>query len=86
MKQEFPEVKGKIVDIVELSVEPDFYGVTIRFQDSTSLTFDIEPCVVASPIFAKWKDGEEKRLKEYHPVRSEILLMGSETEARPKDS
>lgn len=77
MKQEFPEVKDKVVELVELSVEPDFYGVTIRFQDSTSLTFAIEPCLVASPIFSKWKDGEEKRLKEYNPVGSEILLTES---------
>ena len=70
MKQAFPEVKGKIVDSVELSAEDDYYGITISFEDSTSLTFTIEPCVTTFPVFAEWKNGEEKILKGYEPARS----------------
>ena len=72
-RQDFPEVKGKIVDRVEFDIEADFYGVTIRFQDRTSLTFSMESCVFTFPIFSQWTDeGEENVIKEYQPVRSYV--------------
>jgi len=72
-RQDFHEVKDKIVESVELFVEPTFYGITIRFQDKTALTFSIESCgVVAFPVLADWTGGEEKTLKKYTPVRSKI--------------
>ena len=71
-RQDFPEVKVKIVDSVELDVEASFYGITIRFQDRTALTFDIEPCLVTFPVYADWTGGEEKLLKKYRPVRSKV--------------
>ena len=80
--QNFPEVKGKIVEKVELAVESDYYGISIRFQDKTALSFTIEPSVTAFPVYADWTDGEEKMLNEYEPVRSKVSLG---TEARLKD-
>jgi len=71
-RQQFPETKGRTVEIVELVVENDYYGISIRFQDKTALTFSIEPCVVAFPRYADWTDEEEKLLKRYQPIRSEI--------------
>lgn len=85
MKQAFPEVKDKIVDSVDITADAEYYGITIGFQDGTTLTFTIEPCVVAFPVFAEWKNGEEKILKEYGPVRSEVPMEGG-TEARLKSS
>lgn len=35
---EFPEVRGLTVEKVELSADPDFPCVSIRFQDKTDLT------------------------------------------------
>ena len=71
-RQDFPEVKDKIIDAVELSSDDEFYGITLRFQDKTTLTFTIEPCVFTFPVLAHWENGEEKRLKLYKPVRSNV--------------
>lgn len=71
-RQDFPEVRDKIVDIVELSVETGFYAITIKFQDSTTLTFTIEPCVVAFPVLSKWRHGQENQLKKYQPILSKV--------------
>jgi hypothetical protein len=71
-RQDFPEVRDKIVDNVELSAQPDYYGITIRFQDKTTLTFKIELCLVASPIYSDWTSGEEKTLTRYQPIRSKV--------------
>jgi hypothetical protein len=71
-RQDFLEAKDKIVDIVEVTVEPNRYGITIRFQDKTSLTFLIEPCVFAFPVYEDWTGEEAKILKQYQPIGSEI--------------
>lgn len=71
-KQEFPELKGKIVDYVGIIAESDYYGITIRFQDKTALTFAIEPCVFTFPVFEDWTDREAKIIKEYDPIQSSI--------------
>lgn len=71
-RHDFPEAKDKIVELVELSAEPDYYGISIRFQDRTALTFAIEPCVVAFPVFSDWTSGEEHQLKRYQPILSKI--------------
>jgi hypothetical protein len=71
-RHDFPEAKDKIVDIVELSAEPHYFAITIRFQDSTTLTFAIEPCVAAFPVYSDWASGDEKPLKRYQPILSNI--------------
>ena len=70
--QDFPEVRGKIVDVVEFDIEASFYGVTIRFQDKTSLTFSMESCMFAFPVLEDWTEGEGKVIKEYQPIRSQV--------------
>ena len=69
---DFPEVKGKIVNAVEVHADHEYYGITICFQDETTLSFTVEPCVVAFPVYAGWENGEEKTIKKYKPVRSKI--------------
>ena len=71
-RQYFPEAIDKIVELVELAVEPGYYGITIRFHDKTALTFVIEPCVFTFPVHEDWTSGEAKILKQYPPIRSEI--------------
>ena len=68
----FPEVKGRIIASVELSADPDYYGITFYFQDKTALTFIIEPCLITFPVLADRTDGEEKILKRYKAVRSKV--------------
>jgi hypothetical protein len=87
MKQDFPEVNGKIIESITLSVGPDYSGICIRFQDKTGLAISIKSCVIASPVYADWTGGEEKMLKEYKPIRSDVSLETEDgTEARLKES
>ena len=66
----FPQVVGKTVVDIELSLAPDFRGVHIRFQDKTSLTFDLEPCFRVTPELADWKSGDYKLIRQWRPVLS----------------
>jgi len=68
----FDEVKDKIIADIELSSDLEFFTITVTFQDKTTLTFIVEPCVVTFPVLADWTDGEEKILKRYKPVHSKI--------------
>ena len=66
----FPQVKGKIVADVELSLSTDYRAVDIRFEDKTALTLSIEPCFRIAPVLADWKTGNYKLLKRWQPVLS----------------
>jgi hypothetical protein len=66
----FPQIKGKIIADVELSLSSDYRAVDIRFEDKTSLTLSIEPCFQIAPVLADWKTGNYRPLKRWQPVRS----------------
>ena len=66
----FPQAKGKIVERVEFDVTSDYFLVDIRFQDKTSFSFDLEPCVMVYPEFTNWKTGNYKPLRRWRPVHS----------------
>jgi hypothetical protein len=71
-RHDFPEVKGKIVEAVEVTVTSEYYGITVRLRDKTTLNFVIEPCVFAFPVYSDFTSGEEKILTKYPPIRSRI--------------
>ena len=73
--QEFPEISGKTVEAVELSADHEYYGITIRFQDKTSLNFTLETAVFSFPVLSDWTDGNQKILKKYKSVRSRIQRL-----------
>lgn len=77
-KQDFPEAKGKTVESVEIDVEPSYYGISVFFQDKTSLTFSIKPSVSASPVYSEWTAGEQKVIREYLPISSEITEVAED--------
>ena len=71
-RHDFPEVRGKVVDALEIVVESDYCGLSIRFEDQTSLTVALEPCIFAFPAYAEWANGEEKVINKYQPIQSAI--------------
>jgi hypothetical protein len=66
----FPQTKGKIIADVELSLSSDYRAVDIRFEDKTSLTFDLQPCFQVTPVLADWKTGDYRLLKRWKPILS----------------
>jgi hypothetical protein len=69
----FPEVKGKIVEEVE--VDPEGQAVTILFQDRTLLSFDIDTRHYIFPELSDYKTGDWKGLKRWPPVISSLNLV-----------
>lgn len=66
----FPQVRGKTVERVELSLTDEEYSIEIRFHDRTALNIDMEPepGIKVTPDYADWKSGNWKPLKRWQPV------------------
>ena len=69
----FPEVKGKIVESVE--VDPDVQAVVILFKDRTALSFDLEPRLTVLPELSDWKTGNWKGIKRWPALHSKISMV-----------
>ena len=65
---QFPQAKGRTVEMVEMSLDSDFHCISIRFQDETDLTFVIDPALTFQADYSRFKDGNQKILKRWPPV------------------
>jgi hypothetical protein len=68
----FPEVKGKVIEHVE--IDPWVEAILIMFQDQTSLIFQLDPRVSVFSEVADWKTGSRHPIKEWAPVQSKSAL------------
>jgi hypothetical protein len=66
----FPQVRGRTVEKVELSLDSDFHCVSIRFKDNTDLTVVIDPALTFRAEYSEWKAGNQKVLKRWPVIRS----------------
>jgi hypothetical protein len=69
--RKFPEVKGKIVDSVEMDAEV----IAILFQDKTQLSFDLDPQLTVYPELADFKTGNLRSMKQWPALRSKPTML-----------
>lgn len=67
---EFPQMKGKMLDKVELFTTSGYHSISLDFQDRTSLTLRIEPCFSLQATYSDVKHGDQEILEEWLPVHS----------------
>lgn len=69
----YVQVKGKVVDFVELWVSADYRCISIRFQDKTDFTVEIDPSLslTFNAMHSDWKTGDQRVLKRWPSVHSE---------------
>jgi hypothetical protein len=67
----FEEVKGKVVDLVEVFTAGENHAIDVRFQDKTSLHFVIDPGFTLETEYADWKTGNWRPLKRWPLIHSE---------------
>jgi hypothetical protein len=67
----FPQVKGRTVEKIELSLDSDFHCISIRFKDNTDLTVVIDPALMFQATYSEWKAGNQKVLERWPVVRSQ---------------
>jgi hypothetical protein len=67
----FEEVKGKVVDLVEVFTAGENHAIDVRFQDKTSLHFVIDPGFILETEYADWKTGNWRPIKRWPLIHSE---------------
>lgn len=69
----YSQMKGKLVDFVELYVSSDYRCISIRFQDKTDFCVEIDPCIglTFNAMHSDWKAGNQRVLKRWPSVNSE---------------
>jgi hypothetical protein len=66
----FTEIKGKIVEGVELMPSENGCAIGIMFRDRTYLSFDVEPYITNSPELSDWKTKNYKPLQRWRPMHN----------------
>ncbi len=67
----FEEIKGKLVDFVEVFTAGEYHAIDVRFQDKTALHFVINPGFIVETEYADWKTGNWRPIKRWPLIHSE---------------
>jgi len=71
----FEEVKGKLVDLVEIFTAGGAHSIEVRFQDKTALHFAIDPAFILDSEYADWKTGNWRPIKRWPLMHSETYRI-----------
>jgi hypothetical protein len=66
----FPQVRGKTLADVFVTMDSDMSCVILCFADNTELVVDIEPSLSFAADYSDWKTGNERIIKRWPRVRS----------------
>ena len=68
---DFPELRGRVVEMVEFYSSDEYHYVSVRFDDQTEFFFDIEieNRLKVQPEVVKWKEGNSRVLKRWPGFR-----------------
>ena len=69
---EFPDMKGRILEKVEFYTTTEYHSLTLIFEDQTTLTLVIDPCFLISSSLSDFSTGNERVLKRWPTIRSQI--------------
>ena len=69
----FSEVKGKIIEAVE--IDPDVQAIAIVFSDKTSLTFELDPALIVFPQLSGWRTGDWKSIRQWPALHSKTAMV-----------
>ena len=67
---EFPQMKGRTIDKVELYTTPSYHSLTLHFQDKTALTLVIDLGFLMTARFVDAATGNERVLKRWPVIQS----------------
>jgi hypothetical protein len=67
---EFPGMRGRKVEKIELITAGDYHAVSIRFEEDTTLHLVIDPGFTLYANLRDWKDGNGRSIKGWPPIVS----------------
>ena len=67
---EFPQIKGRTVEKVQLFTSAEAHSISIRFADKTDLRFVIDSWFTFQADHSDWRTGNQRVLKRWPAIRS----------------
>jgi hypothetical protein len=64
----FSEMKGRTVEQIEVWLSSDYHCVSIRFQDKTDFTVEIDTRLILNAVHSDWKTGNQRVLKRWRSI------------------
>jgi len=72
---EFPGMKGRIVEKIELVTSHDYHCISLSFRGKKTLHLMIDPGFTVKAHFRDWTDGEGRSIKGWPPIVSAGLRL-----------
>ncbi len=64
----YTEMKGRTVEQIEVWLSSDYRCVSIRFEDKTDFTVEIDTRLVCHALHTGWKNGDSRVLKRWPAI------------------
>ena len=61
----FPEMKGRTVERIDVCLSSDYHSVSVRFEDKTDFTVEIDTRLVLTALHSDWKTGNMRVLRRW---------------------
>ena len=66
----FSGMKGRTVERIDVCLSSDYHSVSVRFEDKTDFTVEIDTRMVLTALHSDWKTGNMRVLRRW-PVIEE---------------
>src|SRR5437879_3695110 len=67
---EFPQMKGRTVEKIELYTTLEHHSIAIDFQDQTALHLRLQPCFMLNADFVDVRTGSVRAIREWPVIRN----------------
>ncbi len=67
---EFPQMKGKTLDMITLDTTPEYHTIDLDFADGTTLALRLEPCFSLRATYSDPETGDQEIGENWLPVHS----------------
>jgi hypothetical protein len=65
---QYTEMKGRTVERIEVSLSSDYHCVSVRFENKTDFTVEIDTRLILTALHTDWKTGNMRILRRWPAV------------------
>lgn len=80
---QYTEMKGRTVEGIEVYLSSDYHCVSIRFEDKTDFTVEIDTRVVCQAFHSDWKNREHARAEALASHRRVATSLPGSAQSSP---
>jgi hypothetical protein len=65
---QYTEMKGRTVERIDVCLSSDYHCVSVRFEDKTDFTVEIDTRLVLTALHSDWKSGNMRVLRRWPTI------------------